>query len=172
MAGRDIGAALFLIVCAVALIWLVIPAETIPGDEGELPQAFMPTLAAAAILAAAALVFTRAALERVRERKTGRAVAVAVAEAGGEAVEGQAAAPEHQPIDRVFWAVLAGATLLFGLVLAVLDRFGFLAGSAVAILAFGLAFHRGGWRAIAVLAVALPAAAYFLVLHVLGLALP
>lgn len=170
MAGRDIGAALFLIVCAVALIWLVIPAETIPGDEGELPQAFMPTLAAAAILVAAALVFTRAALGRARERKAGRAAAAAVA--GGEAVEGQAAAPEHQPIDRVFWAVLAGATLLFGLALAVLGRFGFLAGSAVAILAFGLAFHRGAWRAIAVLAVALPAAAYFLVLHVLGLALP
>ena len=169
MAGRDIGAALFLIACAVALIWLVIPAETIPGDEGELPQAFMPTLAAAAILVAAALVFTRAALERARERRAGRA---ATAVAGGEAAEGQAAAPEHQPIDRVFWAVLAGATLLFGLALAVLDRFGFLAGSAVAILAFGLAFHRGAWRAIAVLAVALPAAAYFLVLHVLGLALP
>ena len=171
MAGRDIGAALFLIACAVALIWLVIPAETIPGDEGELPQAFMPTLAAAAILVAAAFVFTRAALERARERRAGRA-ATAAAVAGGAAAEGQAAAPEHQPIDRVFWAVFAGATLLFGLALAVLDRFGFFAGSAVAILAFGLAFHRGAWRAIAVLAVALPAAAYFLVLHVLGLALP
>ena len=168
MAGRDIGAALFLIVCAVALIWLIIPAETIPGDEGELPQAFMPTLAAAAILVAAALVLTRAALGRARERRAGRGPAAP----GGEAVEGPAAAPEHQPIDRVFWAVLAGATLLFGLALAVLGRFGFLAGSAVAILAFGLAFHRGAWRAIAVLAVALPAAAYFLVLHVLGLALP
>ena len=168
MTGRDLGAALFLIVCAVALIWLIIPAETIPGDEGELPQAFMPTLAAAAILAAAALVFTRAVLERARERKAGHAAAVT----GGEAVEGQAAAPEHQPIDRVFWAVLAGTTLLFGLALAVLGRFGFLAGSAVAILAFGLAFQRRAWRALAVLAVALPAAAYFLVLHVLGLALP
>ena len=168
MAGRDVGAALFLIVCAVALIWLVIPAETIPGDEGELPQAFMPTLAAAAILVAAVLVFTRAAIGRARGRKAGRAAAVP----GGEAVEGQAATPEHQPIDRVFWAVLAGTTLLFGLALAVLGRFGFIAGSAVAILAFGLAFRRGAWRAIAVLAVALPAAAYFLVLHVLGLALP
>ena len=167
MAGRDIGVALFLLGGAALLIWMVIPAETIPGDEGELPQAFMPTLAAAAILAAAALVLARAVLERARERKSGRAAAV-----GDDAVAGQVAAPEHQPIDRVFWAVLAGASLLFGLVLAVLGHFGFLAGGAVAILAFGLAFRRGAWLALAVLAVVLPAVAYFLVLHGLGLALP
>ena len=164
MAGRDIGAALFLLAGAALLIVFVIPAETIPGDEGELPQAFMPTLAAAAILVAAALVFARAARERARERNAGRV--------GDEAVAGQAAAPEHQPIDLLFWAVLAGATLLFGLVLAVLDQLGFLAGSAVAILAFGLAYRRGAWMALAVLAVLLPAVAYFLVLHGLGLALP
>ena len=40
MAGRDIGAALFLLIGAALLLWFVIPAETISGDEGELPQAF------------------------------------------------------------------------------------------------------------------------------------
>ena len=167
MAGRDIGAALFLLSGAALLIWLVIPAETIPGDEGELPQAFMPTLAAAAILAAAALVFARATLERSRGRNDGRAAAV-----GEPAPAEPVAAPEHHPIDRVFWTVLAGATVLFGFILAVLGQLGFLAGSAVAILAFGLAFDRGAWLALVVLAVLLPAVAYFLVLHGLGLALP
>jgi len=167
MAGRDIGAALFLLAGAVLFIVFVIPAETIPGDEGELPQAFMPTLAAAAILVAAALVFARATLERARRRNAGRVAAV-----GDEAAAEPVTAPEHQPIDRVFWTVLAGASLLFGLVLAVLGHFGFLAGGAVAILAFGLAFRRGAWMALAVLAVLLPTVAYFLVLHGLGLALP
>ena len=166
MARRDIGAALFLLAGAVLLVWIVIPAETIPGDEGELAQAFMPNLAAVTILVAAALVLVRAGAERARER---RAVP---AQGTGEQPAAGAAEPERQPIDRVFWTVLVGAILVFGLVLAVLGRFGFLVGSGAAILAFGLVFSRRAWVGIAALAVLLPAASYYLVLHGLGLALP
>ncbi len=167
MAGRDIGAALFLLVGAALLVGVVIPAETIPGDEGELAQAFMPTLAAAAIAAAAGLILARAVSDRSRVRRGG------ASRADDEEVPDPASAePERQPVDRFFWSVLAGATLLFGVVLAVLGEFGFLAGGGVSILAFGLVFSRRSWPALAVLAFLFPAAAYFLVLHGLGLALP
>ena len=71
MAGRDIGAALFLLIGAALLLWFVIPAETISGDEGELPQAFMPSLAAVTILVAAALSLIRATTTHTRERRSG-----------------------------------------------------------------------------------------------------
>lgn len=166
MAGRDIGAALFLFVGAVLLIAIVIPAETIPGDEGELSQAFMPTLAAAAILLAAALVLVRAVYVHLRARRA------LPGQDAGEGPAAEVAEPERQPIDRVFWVVLAGAALLLGAVLGLILHFGFLVGSGAAILVFGLVFNRRAWVGIAALATLLPAAAYYLVLHGLGLALP
>ena len=167
MAGRDIGAALFLLAGAALLVGVVIPAETIPGDEGELAQAFMPTLAAAAIAIAAGLILVRAVSERVRARR-GTHSGPEVPEVPDPA----SVEPERQPIDRFFWSVLAGATLLFGLVLAALGGYGFLVGGGASILAFGLVFGRRRWPSVLALAVLFPAAAYFLVLHGLGLALP
>ena len=173
MAGRDIGAALFLLIGAALLIRIVIPAETIPGDEGELAQAFMPTLAAVTIAAAASLVLIRAVAARFRDS---RAAAATTGEAthGGPEREAVPAEPEQGPIDRVFWMVLAGGALLFVLVLALVGQLGYLIGSGATILLFGLAFNRDrrAWVSIIALAVLLPPAAHVLVLYGLGLALP
>ena len=153
MAGRDIGAALFLLIGAALLIRIVIPSETIPGDEGELAQAFMPTLAAVTIAAAAT---------------------AGEATHGGPEREAVPAEPEQGPIDRVFWMVLAGGALLFVLVLALVGQLGYLIGSGATILLFGLAFNRNrrAWVFIIAVAVLLPPPAHVLVLYGLGLALP
>ena len=166
MAGRDTGAALVLLIGAVLLLWFVIPAQTIPGDEGELAQSFMPSLAAVTILAAAALILVRAAAGAVRKRQSGAAP-------NPPAESGTAPAmPEEAAIGRPFWMVLGGTVLGFSIILALLELFGFLAGSAAGILIFGLAFRRRSLVTFVVLAVLLPAASYVLALHGLGLALP
>ena len=166
MAGRDIGAALFLLVSAVLLLWFVIPAETIPGDEGELPQAFMPSLAAVALAAAAALILLRAAAALLRDRRSGKTAIAAPAREDGPAP------PEEAAIGGAFWAVLAGSLLFFTLILVLLEQMGFIAGSGAAILVVGLAFNRRSVVAVGALAILLPAASHVLVLYGLGLALP
>ncbi len=157
-AGRDAAAALVSLIGAILLIWVVIPAETIPGDEGELSQAFMPSLAAAVILVTAVVTLFRTSRRgwEPPDHDTGSS----------------GLTPEEMPVDRIFWGVLAGALVIFTVVLFLIDRFGHLPGSMAAILFFGLVFNRRAWIGIAALAIAFPVVVHIAVFHGLGLSLP
>lgn len=149
----DIGSALCVLAVALALIFFVIPAQTIPGDDGELSQAFMPTLAATMAAAASVLMLFQAARTRL-------------------AVKSKPAAAKDNPPDSRFWMVFAAATMLFLFSLVAIRYLGFVIAGTLTIAAFGLLFNRRAWKSIAVLSVLFPIVTYVLVRQGLGLALP
>ena len=143
----DVAAGLVLAAAAAAAALWVIPEQAVPGDEGEIAPALLPTLAAVAV-AVFALV---------------QALATALGRSG-------------EPVDFDGRAVLfaVAATAALAAAVALIAWAGFRVGGVVAIAAIGLAMRPARSVAVWLLVVAavLPLATYALAWHGLRLALP
>ncbi len=155
MADLIAGAALTLI--GVVLIFLVIPAETVPGDEGEIAPALLSTAAMTVIAVLGFLIF----LSALRRRPDSGLVADSMAVDWGAV--------------RFFFAVALGLSAAWLAVWAL----GFVASGILIVIGFALFLLRGipwrDWRlavSITLVAVTVPVAIYLLVWHGLRLSLP
>ena len=155
-AGKDAFLGVVFALAGLLLLVWIIPAETIPGDDEELSQAFMPSVAAwlfmacGVFLALKGLVHMRVAGSEPATLETSDADAT----------------------DLLFAkALCVGSVALFGALLAIYVL-GFLVGGALAIFAFVLAFDRTRLLGGAVIAIAVPPVLYALAWHGLRLALP
>ena len=140
-----------LVLFGLAAIFLVIPGQTVPGDEGEIAPALLPTVAMWMVVVCALWQIIDALVR---------------ADDGGDAGAGGL-----DPFAAVF-LVVAGAGL--AVIVGVLAGLGYLVGGIVITLAIGFAMRPAGaqrWWLIAI-AVVLPVAIHLLAWQGLRLALP
>lgn len=154
LANLITGAALA--VTSVVFMFWIIPAETVPGDEGEIAPALLPMAAMTVMGVLGAWVFVSALWRRP----------------GSPAEEGSFSI--NWPSVRFFFAV---AGLLFG-ALAAVEYLGFIASGALIVIGFALFLERNfkqeRWIGVSVVLVAatVPVTIYFLASYGLRLSLP
>lgn len=105
MKKADIVTALFLLVTGLVMIFVIIPAQTYPGEEYGVPPATVPTAAMAVVTVMAGILLVQRLLERRKNEKD-----------------------TPSPMKRLQWLHIAGFTILLFAGLAAIKFLHFIPG--------------------------------------------
>ena len=131
MKKADIVTALFLLVTGLVMIFVIIPAQTYPGEEYGVPPATVPTAAMAVVTVMAGILLVQRLLERRKNEKD-----------------------TPSPVKRLQWLHIAGFTILLFAGLAAIKFLHFIPGG-ILILAV-LMIITGQRKALTIILVSVP----------------
>jgi len=131
MKKADIVTALFLLVTGLVMIFVIIPAQTYPGEEYGVPPATVPTAAMAVVTVMAGILLVQRLLERRKNEKD-----------------------TPSPMKRLQWLHIAGFTILLFAGLAAIKFLHFIPGG-ILILAV-LMIITGQRKALTIILVSVP----------------